>query len=609
MPAATVPVAAQPWRIAITLAVFAGLFAVIAVRLHHLQIKNGEMLAERGERQRLHKLEIMAARGNLTDASGVPLAVSEGRWALYADPGYMDDRLRATVELSRILGIPRDELRKQFEARFNGRRIAHALDDETAEAIRAMIKPPRGSGQSPISGLKLKREFVRSYPEGGLAAHVLGFVLDDGSGGAGIEQQLDTQLLGVKGYETIAIDALGAPSVIDHESRPARPGAHVQLTLDVLVQRELEKALGDAVLKHRPTNACGIVIRPATGEVVALASWPTFEPTKLADLKPEALRNNVLNFVYEPGSTMKPLVAGAAVSDRLVSWNESIFCENGRWTYRAGRATRTITDHSLKHGGHQQLTIVQGIALSDNILMAKLGLLLGPERLHDWIVDRFGFGRRTGITLPGEDRGIVLAESKWSTIGSCLSVPMGHEIAVTPLQMAMGHAAVANGGMWLPPRLIKRVWQDNDGVARELPVPTLPAARRMFERGDAAQIQDAMARVMDEGTGKNAQLIGYTSAGKTGTSEKLVDGRYSKEHHVGSFVCWAPASPGRTPEFLALVVINDPTANGHYGSETAAPVVQRVLQFALDQQQVPQDQPVVTAEVPAPPRRSGRAAR
>lgn len=607
MSEAAVPVVAQPWRIALTILVFTGLFAVVVLRLYQLQIEAGDHLAERGVAQRLRKLEIKAARGNLYDASGVPLAVSDGRWTLYADPGYMDDRLRATVELNRLLGIPRDELRKQFESRFNGRKIAKGLDDEQAAAVRALIKPPKGSGRSPLAGLSLNREFMRIYPEGRLAPHVLGFVLGDGDGGAGIEQQLNAQLRGVPGEETIAVDALGAPSVIDQESRPARPGAQVQLTLDVLVQRELEKALEDAVVKHRPRNACGIVVRPATGEVVALASWPTFDPAALAELKPESLRNNVLSFVYEPGSTMKPLVAGAAVTDRLATWSELVFCENGRWTYRVGKAARTLTDHSLKYGGHQNLSLVQGIALSDNILMGKLGLRLGPERLHDWIVDRFGFGRRTGISIPGEDRGIVLAERKWTILGSCLSVPMGHEIAVTPLQMAMAHAAIANGGMWLPPRLVKRVWHEDGGVARELPLPELPAGRRMFEPDDAAQIQTAMAQVMEEGTGKGARLTGYTSAGKTGTSEKLVGGRYSKENHVGSFVCWAPASPGRRPEFLALVVVDDPSQGGHYGSETAAPVVQRVLQFALDQNRVPQDQPVM-AEQPAQPapHRQGR---
>ena len=604
---AAVPVAAQPWRIALTTLLFAGLFGIVVMRLYHLQIEAGEHLAERGVAQRLRKLEIKAARGNLYDASGVPLAVSDGRWTLYADPGYMDDRLRATVELNRILGIPREELRKHFESRFNGRKIAKGLDDEQAAAVRALIKPAKGSGRAPMAGLALHREFMRIYPEGGLAAHVLGFVLGDGDGGAGIEQQLNAHLRGVPGEETIAVDALGAPSVIDQESRPARPGAQVQLTLDVLIQRELEKALAAAVEKHRPKNACGVIVRPATGEVVALASWPTFDPANLAELKPEALRNNVLSFVYEPGSTMKPLVAGAAVTDRLASWSEQVFCENGRWTYRVGKGARTLTDHSVKHGGHQNLTLVQGIAVSDNILMGKLGVRLGPERLHDWIVDRFGFGRRTGISIPGEDRGIVLPERQWTILGSCLSVPMGHEIAVTPLQMAMAHAAVANGGLWMPPRLVKRVWYD-DSSGRELPLPELPPPRRMFEPADAAKVQEAMASVMEEGTGKKVQLVGYTSAGKTGTSEKLVGGRYSKSNHVGSFVCWAPVSPGRKPEFLALVVIDDPSQGGHYGSETAAPVVQRVLQYALEQQRVLPDAPIPVAEV-APPHTAQRLGR
>lgn len=576
MSVSSVPAADQPWRIALTGLVFCALFTVVAVRLHHLQVEKGENLAEMGERQRMRKLEIQAARGNLYDATGMPLAVSDGRWALYADPGYMDDRLRATVELSRLLGVPRDELRRQLESRFNGRRIAKGLDDAQADAIRALK----------IAGLSLRREFLRIYPEGGLAPHTLGFVLADGTGGAGIEQVLDKQLKGEPGQETIAVDAIGQPMLMARESVPARPGAQVQLTIDAVIQRKLQEALLEAVAKHRPKTAAGIILRPGTGEILAMASWPDFDPRDLSLLRPETLRNNVLSFVYEPGSTMKPLIAGAAVSDRLASWTEQVDCERGAWTYRFGKAARTIHE---KSGGHGVLSLVEGIAYSDNILMAKLGIRMGPERLEDW-VKRLRFGRRTGICLPGDEVGIMPGRAEWTPTGACMSVPMGHGLAVTPIQMACAHAAVANGGMWLAPRLVKRVWTiDDSGAERELALPALPAPERLYQAADAAQIQVAMTHTMTEGTGKKADLVGWTSAGKTGTTEKLVNGRYSSTNNVGSFVCWAPASPTRQPELLGMVVIDDPSANGRYGSETAAPVVQKVLQYSLEYLRVPKD--------------------
>ncbi|MBA3686743.1 MAG: penicillin-binding protein 2 [Planctomycetes bacterium] len=577
---ASVPAGPQPWRTALTALIFVGLFATVVARLHHLQVELGPNLASRGDKQRVRKWAIPAARGNIYDGAGVPLAVSDGKWAVYADPGYMDDRLRATVELSRLLGIPREELRKHFEARGNGRRLAKGLDDAVAGQIKALK----------LAGIAVRREFLRVYPEGALAPHVLGFVLDDNTGGAGLEQEFERTLAGVPGLETLAVDALGAPIVLDGETRAARPGANIQLTIDVEIQRELETALLAAVERHKPKNAAAVVIRPGTGDILALASWPTYDGRDRSKLDPASMRNNVLTFVYEPGSTMKPLVAGAAVHEGLTTWQEPIFCENGRWTHRVGKSARTITDHSVKHGGHQNLTVTQGIALSDNILMAKLGLRLGPERLNWWIT-QLGFGQRTGITLPGEDVGIVLAKSKWNILGSCLSVPMGHEIAVTPLQMAMAHAAIANGGVRMPPRLVRRVWQVDpaSGEERELTAPALGQPRRMFSVEDAARVQEAMTSVMTKGTGENAALDGYTSAGKTGTTEKLVNGRYSKSNHIGSFVCWAPASAERRPELLALVVIDDPTQNGHYGSETAAPVVQKVLQFSLEHLRVTPD--------------------
>ena len=211
------------------------------------------------------------------------------------------------------------------------------------------------------------------------------------------------------------------------------PGAQVAVTLVAPIQRRLQESLQAAVQRHRPTSAAGVVVDPTTGAIVAMASYPDFDLSdwQYTEEIKNNFRNNVLNFVYESGSTMKPLVAGAAVVEGIVNWQSEVFCENGRWTARIGNSRRTISDHSYKYGGHQYLTVSEGVAKSDNILMAKLGIELGPDRLYTWI-RRFGFGSRTGLDIGGEDSGVVRPRSKWDVINSCMSVPMGHELSVTP---------------------------------------------------------------------------------------------------------------------------------------------------------------------------------
>lgn len=582
-----VPITAQPWRTGLTMLVFAGLFGYVAFRLQYLQIDESKRLVELGERQRTRTWTIQAPRGGLYDADGSPLAVSDGTWNITADPVYMDDRLRATVELSRILDLPREELRQEFELPRNGRTIARGITDEQANQVKALK----------LGGVYVRREFVRRYPEGPLAAHTLGFVLRDGKGGAGIEQVFDSDLSGTPGKEIVTVDALGKPSLTDAESIPAQPGAHVQLTISAPIQRILETALLEQIAKCKPLSAAGIVIRPGTGEVVAMASWPTFDPTDLSKLQVSALRNNVLTFPYEPGSTMKPLFAGAAVADGLTTFTEMINCEKGAWTYREGRAARTMRE---KTGGHGILSVIDGIAYSDNILMAKLGVRMQPERMKEWM-KLFGFGRTLGFTLPGEEPGILPRAEKWTRINEGMSLPIGHGFMVTPLQLAMANAAVANGGVWLPPRLVKRMWTIGEGEReRDLPLPPLPEPRRIYTPEVAAALQQAMTHTLTEGTAKSAELDGYTAAGKTGTAEKVINGRYSNGNNIGSFICWAPAEPTLRPELLCLVVVDDPSVGKGFGSVVAAPVVQQVLQKSLEYLRVPKH-PAAEPEKPRTP--------
>lgn len=580
-----VPTQRQPLRFALTGLVFAALCGAVGVRLHLLQIEMGGTLADMGERQRSRVWVLEAERGRIIDAKGTPLVESLSTWTLTCDPRWMDDRLGATAHVAAVLGLPRDQLRQHFESQRNGRVIARGLDDPTADRLRAKR----------FTGLRLEREFTRTYHHGRLAAHTLGVVQADGTGGAGLEQEFDKVLAGKPGREELNIDALGRPVLTGFEREMPQAGAHLQLTIDLGVQQALDRQVAAAAEKHAPKGVCGIVLRPTTGEVLALSSWPDFDPSTRQGLEGDALRNNILGFSYEPGSTMKPLITGAAIAEKLTSITEMINCEHGAWTYREGRAARTVHE---KTGGHGMLSVIQGIALSDNIMMAKLGIRLGPERLKTW-VERLGFGKRSRLCLPGEEAGVLPTgnRGRWSNINEGMSVPMGHALMVTPLQMALAHAAVANGGMWNPPRLVKRIWRGlGDGKTEELPVPTLPAPVRVFEAADAAAIQEAMTHTMTEGTGKRADLDGYTAAGKTGTAEKVINGHYASDHNVGSFVCWAPAEPGVRPELLCLVVVDDSSRNGRFGADIAAPVVQKVLQESLEYLRVPKSPAAIAAE-------------
>ncbi|MEK7415248.1 MAG: penicillin-binding transpeptidase domain-containing protein, partial [Planctomycetota bacterium] len=332
------------WRVGLLLLVFVCLFGVLGFRLHRLQIEEGGHLAHIAEKQRVRTWILPASRGSMFDASGAPIVVSQSLWTLSCDPKQMTDRLRATVEINRIVPeVSRDALRTQFECGKDGRTLRRGLNDEQAKAIIGLK----------LVGVELKREFARTYPGGAIAPHIVGFTNADGKGSAGIEQTLDARLAGTDGKETLQIDGRGRPIMSTGGTSIAPvPGANIQLTIAVAVQQRLEAVLDEAGAKHRPIGIAGLVIRPSTGEIVAMASWPSFDLNDRATFSPEAISNRAVQMVYEPGSTLKPLVAGAAVSEGLVTFQTAIFCENGRWTYRVGKSARTISDHSFKDGGH-----------------------------------------------------------------------------------------------------------------------------------------------------------------------------------------------------------------------------------------------------------------
>jgi cell division protein FtsI (penicillin-binding protein 3) len=585
---ALVPIAPSHVRAWLILLVFTSIASLLIWRLDRLMRIDTAFYQHLATRQQMRTWRIPAARGSIFDRDGQPLAMSEQRWSLFADPDYMDEKLTATIALSDLLGLSRQELRKHFTSGSNGRLLARGLTEAQKTAVAELD----------LAGIYTRPHYLRTYPQGSVAANVLGFLRRDDVGGAGLESRFEVHLAGNPGKRIYRVDARGrklANEVDERQYEPPLPGQHIQLTLDSRLQQRAEARLAEAIKHHQASTGAVVALRPATGEILALASWPSFDLVQARDNGVDSLaktRNQAIQIVYESGSTMKPLVAGATVAEGLAGWDERVFCENGAWTYRHGRAARTIHDHSYKHGGHQWLTVAEGVAKSDNVLMAKLGVRMGPERLYAW-TKRLGFGEPTGIDLPGESSGVVFPLSRWTWTGACMSVPIGHEFSVTPLQMALAHAAVANAGVWNAPSIINRIFSIDPRTSNhvDITVPPVSSPRRIYRRDDASRIQAAMRLVMEEGTGSRLQLDGYSSAGKTGTTEKLIGGRYSSDRHIGSFVGWAPAVEIGSAELLILALIDDPQENGHYGSQTAGPVVRDLLQYGLaDVLRVPFDQ-------------------
>lgn len=419
---------------------------------------------------------------------------------------------------------------------------------------------------------------LRLYPHGPLAAHLLGFTgmkevefagrkLLQNVGVDGMELTLDAQLTGLRGWRATELDKRRREVVaLRLENVEPRDGLSAVLTLDAVVQHEVELALAEAMQLHSPVSASCVVVRPATGEIIALASLPAYDPNQPGWFKVEERRNRVIADLMEPGSTFKVVTVSAALHEGVVQLSDRFHCENGRWLYK----NKWLHDHKA----YGVLTVENIIAHSSNIGAAKIALELGGARLHRYMGE-FGFGERTLIPLLGEVRGIVHPTNKWSAI-SITRIPMGHEVAVTPLQMTMAMAAIANHGVLMRPMLVKR-YQDRAGaVVAEFPPQRV---RQVIGPAAARDITTALKKAASpQGTAVKASLEHYTVAGKTGTAEKPGPGGYVRGKYVSSFIGFFPAD---APELCIGVFLDEPKGE-HVGGQTAAPVFRRIAAQAAN---------------------------
>jgi cell division protein FtsI (penicillin-binding protein 3) len=541
----------------------------ISGRLVYLQVSRHDKLVARAHQQQQDAIEINPSRGPVLDRYERELARSIDTTSVFIAPDeFRKDKkdteaqvtgaIDCTTEnLSLVLGLDKKAVFNQInEARRKDRRflwIARRITPDKAQLLEAMN----------LAGVHTRKEPKRFYPNGSLAANVMGFVGLDGNGLAGIEQVYNKKITGEPGKVFIEKDSLGR--AYESTEIVGRPGQTIVLTIDQSIQYQAEAALSAAIQQSGAKAGTAIVLDPHTGEILALANAPTFDPNDVAAAPPAARANWALQNIYEPGSTFKVVAFSAAIEKGLAKPDDHIDCQMGSITV----AKRLIHDHHP----FGSLTIAEALAKSSNVAAIKLGLRVGDPTMYDYIT-RFGFGSRTGIELPGETAGVVRPVARWqpSSIGS---IAIGQEIGVTPVQMVAAFGALANDGVRIAPHLIREI-RNSSGVPTYRPSPE---QHRVISGETARVLRGMLEGVTLNGTAKKAQLDGYTAAGKTGTAQKI-DPRtktYSTTKFVASFVGFAPVN---NPAVVIIVVIDEP-GGAYHGGDVAAPVFRQIAEQIL----------------------------
>ncbi|HVE68917.1 MAG TPA: penicillin-binding protein 2 [Solirubrobacteraceae bacterium] len=553
-------------RISLLTVVFFALLALAGLRAAWLGTVSSGKLKQAAVSQQVATVEVPARRGTITDRHGVELAVSEPADDVAANPMLIDDPVRVANRVGPIVGVPAKEMLEKLADRDRGfvylKRLVPAARTRRLEKLD-------------IEGIDLIPSSRRIYPQKFLASQLLGSVGIDGDGLGGLEYAHDKLLRGRSGERRIVRDALGE-AISLRDERAMRAGRNVSLTLDAAIQDRAEKVLGEVGAAFSPKGATAIVMDPRSGELLAVANWPRVDANETGKAPDYARTDRAAQFAYEPGSTFKAFTVAGALQERLVTPRTVFHLPS----------TIQVADRTIEeaHGGLGTLDTAGILAKSSNVGTVTIGLQMGPQRFDRW-VRRFGFGRETGVDLPGEASGIVPRPAEYS--GSSMgNLPIGQGLAVTPLQMATGYAAIANGGILRPARIVKSL----DGEATER-----PRGRRIVSARVAGSVRQMLEGVLSAGgTAEEVSIPGYRLAGKTGTAQKPdpVNGGYSDTKYVASFVGFAPA---RAPRVLVVVMVDEPVGI-HLGGAVAAPAVQRILEFALPYLRIAPDDPAAVAQ-------------
>jgi len=576
---------ARFWLICLFFLVWA---CAIAGRLFWLQIVRHKEFVERAQKQQQRTFEVAPRRGVLYDRNLRELAMTVQADSIYAVPTEIGDKQAAARALASLVHTDPEDgstTEAQIVARLDEGRnfawIARRVSPQVAATVKALN----------MKGIFFQQEFARFYPDNQLASQVLGYVGTDDDGLGGLEEKFDSDLHGRPGLMYTAMDA--RRKILGSSEHDPEPGRNLVLTIDENIQFMAERALDHAMQKTQALNGTVVVQDAHTGQILALAIRPTFNPNRIRDTTPDMLRDHAVSDVYEPGSVFKLVTYSAALDQQVTTPNDMIDCQGGKITL----AGRVIHDNQGEHYG--LIPVHQALEVSSDVAAIKLALKVGPDRFYQYIRS-FGFGTRSNVELPGETRGLLRPPAKWngSSIGS---IAIGQEVAVTPLQLVAMVSTIANGGTYLPPHILM---QDETAPAEssaekidasqpaphfvaspvktgeDLPSPLPPGAHRVISTMAAAEMRKMMEGVVLFGTGKSAQLDGYSSAGKTGTAQKIdpVTHTYSKTMHIASFAGFAPVND---PAISVAVVIDSPKG-AYYGADVSAPVFAEVAQQVLE---------------------------
>lgn len=567
----------------------------ICGKLFWVQVYRHGDYVDRAARQQQRTFEVAPRRGVLYDRNLHELAMTVLVDSVYAVPSEITDKDGTAAALARLVHVDPTEgftTSSQIDARLNASRnfawVARKLDAQTIEKVKALN----------LKGIYFQKEFKRFYPNSVIGAQVLGYVGTDDNGLGGLERQFDDELHGTSGKMLTALDA--KRHVLGSEEHDPLAGENLVLSLDENIQFMAERALDAAMERVKAVNGTVVVQDPHTGQILALAIRPTFDPNDFRHANTQLLRNHAVSDVYEPGSTFKLVTYSVALEEKVAKPEDTIDCQGGKITIFG----RTIHD---SHLGLGRISVEKALWESSDVAAVKLAMGIGKDKFYQYIRN-FGFGSRSGVELPAETRGLLRPTRRWGAT-SIGSLAIGQEVGVTPIQLVTMVSTIANGGVFLPPHIVIESTSAMKGSEElkplafhpgdALPDPLPDGSRRVISTLTAAQMRKMMEGIVLYGTGKAAALNGYSSAGKTGTAQKIdvVTHTYSKTKYVASFAGFAPVN---NPAISITVIIDSPSAGGsYYGAAVSAPVFKAVAQQVLEYLGVPHDTEVKTS--PASP--------
>jgi len=545
----------------------------LVARMYHLQVVRGDHYRQLSERTKCKDTIELAYRGPIVDRNGVVLATTTSAAKVSRGGGYRYSPAHAST-LAPLLGLEKSALDASLSR--GGEKftwLSRGVDQDVSTAIRNLRIP----------GIEIHQSQERSYPQGSTAAHILGFVGADANGLEGVEKLFDREIKGSSVKVHVCRDVTGRAFLSNAEDTGLNRGGTAYLTLDATLQSIAEAELAKQVEKTHATAGAVVMMDPKTGEILALANVPTFDPNDVEGSALAARRNRIVTDLFEPGSTMKPFVVAAALEAGLIKPEDKFFCENGR-LYVPGWP-KPIRDHH----GHGTLSVGDIIRVSSNICSAKIGWMLGPRRLYDYL-SAFGFDRLSHVEMPGERRGMVLPPEKWKQLNTT-TISFGQGISVTALQLATAYSTLANDGVRMQPRIIRKITDQFGGTTRDFP---LQEERRVVSAEVARTMRHMMAAVVSkQGTAAAAIVDGVPAAGKTGTAQKAENGRYSESRWLASFAGFLPVE---NPRVVIVVMVDEPKGV-HYGGLIAGPVFKSIAEASLDYLGIERELPVPSNEL------------